>query len=96
MPLAAYDFELFLGPRAVAQTVDGFVAGGLDDPGSREFRDAGGPPLVDGCRKGLLRALFGEVEIADHADQGGDDPAPIRAIDCVNRRAGFRWTYTKL
>ena len=86
-------FELFLEPRPVPDAVDGLVPGGLDDPGARELGDAGGPPLVHGGRKGFLRRLFGQVEIADQADQGGDDPAPIGAIDCFNGGGGIRWTY---
>ena len=38
-------------------------------------------PLVHGGRKGFLRRLFRQVEVADQPDQGGDDPAPIGAID---------------
>ena len=69
------------------------MAGGLDDPGARELGDAGSPPLVHGGRKGFLRRLFGQVEVADEADQGGDDPAPIGAINCFNGRGGVRRTY---
>ena len=70
--------------------VDGLVPGGLDDPGARELGHAGRPPLVHGGRKGLLRRLFGQVEVAHQPDQGGDDPAPIGAIDCFNGRGGIR------
>jgi len=41
-------------------------------------------PLIHGGGKGLLRRFFGEVEVTDKADQGGDNPAPIRAIQCFN------------
>jgi len=40
--------------------------------------------LVYGGCKGFLRRLFGEVEVADESNQGGDDPAPIGAIDRFN------------
>ena len=46
-------------------------------------------PLVHGGRKGFLRRLFRQVEVADQPDQGGDNPAPIGAIDRFNRRGGF-------
>ena len=89
-PRRAVRLELLLGPRPAPEAVDGLVPGGLDDPGARELRDAGGPPLVHGGRKGFLRRLFGHVEVADEPDQGGDDPAPIGAIDCVDRRRDVR------
>src|SRR5437867_3809175 len=53
-------------------------------PGVRELGDAGGPPLVHRDRKGLLRRLFRDVEVPNEPDQGGDDPAPIGAIDRVD------------
>ena len=68
--------------------VDGFVAGGLDDPRTREFRHSGDAPLVHGRRKGLLRRLFRQVEVADEPDQRGDNPAPIGMVDSFNRGSG--------
>ena len=47
-------------------------------------------PLVDRGRKGFLRRLFGQVEIADQPDQGRDDPAPIGAINRLDSRVGVR------
>jgi hypothetical protein len=70
--------------------VDGLVPRGLDDPGARELRHAGGPPLINGGCKRFLRRVFGDLEIADQPDQRGDDPAPVGAIDCVDRRRGVR------
>jgi hypothetical protein len=82
-------------PRFAAEPIDGFIAGGLDDPGARQFGDAAHVPLLDGGSKGLLRRLFGELEVANHADQGGDDPAPVGAVDLIDRGAGVgghaRW-----
>jgi len=31
-----------------------------------------------------LRILFGQIEVAEEPNQGGDDPAPIRAVDLLN------------
>ena len=39
-------------------------------------------PLIHSGGKGFLRRLFGEVEVADQGDQGGDNAAPIGAINC--------------
>ena len=50
----------------------------------------GHAPLVHGGRKGFLRRLFGQVEVAHQPDQGRDDPAPIGAIDRFDRPAGIR------
>ena len=45
-------------------------------------------PLVHRRRKRFLRRLFGQIEIADQADQRGDDAAPIRAIDLLDHSIG--------
>ena len=78
--------ELLLEELPAADPVDGLVAGGLDDPRAWQVRNAGGPPAVDGDGKGFLRRFLGEVEIAHEPYQGGDDPAPIRAVQLVDGR----------
>ena len=83
-------FQLFPGQRPMPNAVDGFVPGRLDNPGAGEFRYAGDRPLVHGSRKSFLRRLFRQVEVADEPDQGGDDPAPIRAVYFLNGRSGVR------
>ncbi len=40
-------------------------------------RDAVAGPAFQGPREGVLRALFGEVPVAGHADERGDDLAPV-------------------
>jgi hypothetical protein len=67
-------------PYRIETSTKGHAAGG------RISRN--GPPLADGGRKGLLRRLLRQVEIADQPDQGSDNPAPIGAIDSFNRRGG--------
>src|SRR5690242_21419752 len=44
--------------------IDGFVFGCLDDPGARRVGNAVSAPLVDCGREGILRGVFGELEIA--------------------------------
>ncbi len=46
------------------------------------------PPLVHRGGEGLLGGLLGHVEVADEPDQGGDDPAPVGAIDEVDGSVG--------
>src|SRR5712691_10815596 len=64
-PRRSVRVERFFGPRPAPDAIDRLVAGGLNDPGARKLRDAGGPPLIHGGRKRLLRRLFGQVEVAD-------------------------------
>lgn len=79
-------FELLRVARLPPQTVDGLVARRLDQPRSRVLRNAGCGPLLHRGRKCLLRRVFRDVEVADEPDQGGDDVAPIGAIDLVHGR----------
>src|SRR4030095_14041985 len=48
-------FNLFLESRPSADAVKCLMAGGLDDPGARELRDAGNRPLVHSSGKSFLR-----------------------------------------
>ncbi len=41
--------------------------------------DAVARPALGCAREGVLRGFLGEVEIAEEADQGGDDAAPVLA-----------------
>ena len=59
---------------------------------ARRFGDAGGPPLVHRGRKCFLRSLFGQVEVTEETNQCRDDPAPIGAINCLNRCVCFHET----
>ena len=47
-----------------------------------------GPPMIDRGRKGFLRRLFGQVEVADEPDQRRDDTAPIGAVEVVDGGGG--------
>jgi hypothetical protein len=49
----------------------------------------GRPPLVHSGCEGLLSRFFGQVEIADEPDQGGNNPAPIGAVDCLDGFGGL-------
>ena len=77
------------GERPVApDPVDRAVAGGRRQPGAGVLRlPVAGPSR---CRNGerLLRGLLGEVEVAEEADQVGEDPAPLVTEDPVEQ--GYR------
>jgi hypothetical protein len=43
-------------------------------------------PALGGDRKRLLGGFLGEVKVAEEADQGGEDPAPLVAEDPLEDR----------
>jgi hypothetical protein len=43
-------------------------------------------PALGGQREGLLSGFLGEVEIAEEADQAGEDAAPLVAKDLLEQR----------
>ena len=43
-------------------------------------------PALSGDRERLLSGLLGEVKVAEKADQGGQDAAPLLAEDVVECR----------
>ena len=47
--------------------------------------DALARPSIGGDDERLLGGLLGEVEVAEEADQGGQDPAPFLAEDLLER-----------
>ena len=77
----------FLGERAIAaDPVDRTVAGGGNQPRPRVLgRPVARPPLHRD-RERLLRGFLGEIEVAEEADQGGDDAAPFVAEDVLEDR----------
>ena len=91
--LVAVVDELGLGVAVVArrlpaQAVDGPVAGGGDDPAAGVGRHAGGRPLLHGHRERVLDRLFGEVDVAEEADQGGDGTAELPAEGLLDLGVG--------
>jgi hypothetical protein len=69
-----------------ADAVDRPVASGRDEPGARVVRRSLARPALRRDRECLLGGLLGEVEIAEEADQGGDDAAPFVAEDLVENQ----------
>ena len=76
--------NLFFKSRLATDAVDSFVLGGLNDPGARRFWNALARPLVHSGCKCFLGRLFGEVEVAEQADEGGQNAPPIGAVNCFN------------
>ena len=76
-----------LHERAVAtDAVDCAVSGGGHQPRARVGRrPIAGPPL-GGDRERLLDGFLGEVEVAEEADQAGEDAAPLVAEDLLEDR----------
>ena len=75
------------GERAIAaDAVDRAVARGRHQPGARVGRRAVARPALGGDRERLLGGLLGEVEVAEEADQGGEDAAPLVAEGLLEDR----------
>ena len=71
-------------PRAPADPVDRLVPRGGDQPARRIRRRAGHRPLLDRDRERLLERLLGHVEIAQEADQRGQDSPVLRPKDLLD------------
>ena len=67
--------EHALAPDAVERA----VAPDRDQPGRGARRHAVARPALGSAREGLLRGVLGEVEVAEEADQGGEDATPVLA-----------------
>ena len=76
-----------LGERSVAaQAVDRAVAGRDRQPRARVRRRAVARPAFGGDRERLLGGFLGEVEVAEEADQVGEDAAPLVTEDLLEQR----------
>ena len=85
--------------RAPADAVDRLEAAGRHEPGPRIGGHAVARPLLERGAEGVVQRLLGEVEVAEQADQRGEDAARLGAVDGVRRRARVcglivarRWT----
>ena len=64
--------------------VDRLEAAGRDEPRARIVGHAVARPLLDRRREGVVQRLLGEVEVAEQADQRGEDAARLGAVDGVD------------
>jgi hypothetical protein len=71
-----------LGERPLASDpIDRPVAGGDRQPSAGVGRNPFAGPTLRGDREGLLGGLLSEIEIAEEADQRGQDTPPLLAED---------------
>jgi hypothetical protein len=63
------------------------MAGGDNQPGPRVGGLAVTRPAFSGDRERLLSGLLGEIEIAEKADQGGQDAGPLLAENALDQGA---------
>ena len=76
-----------LGERPIAaEPVDRAIAGGNRQPRARVGRWAVPRPALRSDRERLLRGFLGEIEVAEEADQAGDDTAPLVPEDLLEQR----------
>jgi hypothetical protein len=66
-----------------ADAVDGPVACGGHEPRARVGRRSFARPALGGNREGVLGGFLGEVEVAEEADQTGEDAAPLVPEDLL-------------
>jgi hypothetical protein len=58
----------------------------LHQPGARMAGNAVAWPPAGSDGERLLRGFLGEIEVAEEADQGGQDASPFLAEDAIERR----------
>jgi hypothetical protein len=76
-----------LGERAIAaDSVDRAIAGGGHEPGARVCGRSVSRPTLGGDGERLLSGFLGEIEVAEEADQCGEDAAPLLAEDLLEDR----------
>jgi hypothetical protein len=75
------------GERAIApDTVDRPVAGGRQEPRAGIGGQPVAAPALGNERERLLGGFLGEIEVAEEADQGRENPAPLAAEDPLENR----------
>jgi hypothetical protein len=77
---------LFRERAVAADAVDGAVARGGHEPGARVGGRPVEGPALGRDRERFLGGFLGEVEVAEEADQAGEDAAPLVAEDLLEDR----------
>jgi hypothetical protein len=67
-------------------TVDRAVASGRDQPPRRVSGDSVARPAFGGGGERILRGVFGQLDLAEKADERGQDTAPLVAEDLLKHR----------
>ena len=71
--------EFRLADARAAQPVKGAVTRGRLQPRRRTRGHSVSVPALERPLKRVLRALLGQIPVAGHPDQVGNDPTPVRA-----------------
>src|SRR5262249_40407488 len=72
------------------ERVDGLEAAGRDEPGTGIRRYALARPLLDRGPARVVQRLLGEIEVAEEADEGGEDAPGVGTIDRLDLLARQR------
>jgi hypothetical protein len=75
--------QLALERLRTTDLVDRTVPCGRQKPGGRVLGQAAPWPALRGGRERIPEGVLGEVEVAEDADQGGEDATPFLAEDPV-------------
>jgi hypothetical protein len=75
---------------AAAKGVDGLEAADRDEPGAGVVRHPALGPLLQRRREGVVQRVLGEVEVAQQADQGGEDATRVGTVDLTHHLARDR------
>ena len=81
--------EQAVEPGTSPEPIDRLEAAGRDEPGARVGRRPVPGPALDRGHEGVLEGLLGEVEVAQQADQGGQDLARLGPVEAVDPLAHF-------
>ena len=76
--------ELYNGrieARSPAKDIDRLETASRDEPRERVAGQPVTRPTLDSCGECLMQRLFGQVEITDKADEGGQNTARVRAVE---------------
>jgi hypothetical protein len=82
--------HLLVKANPAADAINRLVPRRLYDPRSRRVGDSLRRPLFDGGCKCFLSRFLRNVEISKVPDQRGDDPAPVRPVNGIDRSAEVR------
>jgi hypothetical protein len=75
--------ELHLERAIAPNAVDCAIPRGRHEPGAGVRGSALAPPALGRDRERFLSGLLGEVEVAEDADQRGEDASPLGAEDLL-------------
>src|SRR5882762_9511063 len=76
-----------VGPRAPPDRVDGLETSRGHEPRSGIGRHAVARPLLERGPERVVQRLLGAIEVAEQADQRGQDAARLGAVDRVHELA---------